>query len=67
MCLSCDHEDIGKQTAEIANRILKGEDPGKIPVAIPRKVSLSLNLKTVKQIGLRVSENTIRSADEVIR
>ena len=67
MCLSCDYEDIGKQAAELAERILKGEKAGNIPVAMPRKVLLSLNLRTADQIGLRVPDKVIKSADEVIR
>jgi putative ABC transport system substrate-binding protein len=67
MCLSCDYEDIGKQAAELAERILKGEKAGNIPVAMPRKVLLSLNLRTADQIGLRIPDKVIKSADEVIR
>ncbi|MFC1716482.1 ABC transporter substrate-binding protein [Candidatus Poribacteria bacterium] len=65
--LSCDYADIGKQAAEIADRVLKGENPGDIAVAVPRKISLSINLRTAKHIGLHIPENTIRSADMVIK
>jgi putative ABC transport system substrate-binding protein len=65
--LSCDYTDIGKQTAEIVSRILSGEDPGDIPVTVPRKVSLSINLRTAKHIGLRIPGDIIKSADMVIK
>ena len=67
MSLSCDYEDIGKQAAEIADRILKGESVGDIPVAVPRKVSLSLNLRTADRIRLRIPDAVIESANEVIK
>jgi len=67
MALSCDYSDIGKQAAEMADRVLQGENPGYIPVAIPRKVSLCINLKTAKHIGLRIPENAIKLADKVIK
>jgi len=67
MALSCDYADIGKQAAEIANRVLNDENPGDIPVAVPRKVSLCINLKIADRIGLRVPGDVIKLADEVIR
>lgn len=67
MALSCDFADIGKQAAEIASRILKGENPGKIPVTVPRRVYLSLNLRTAGYISLRIPDQTIKSANEVIK
>lgn len=65
--LSCDYEDIGKQAAEIAIRILQGENAQNIPVAVPRKVFLSLNLRTADQIGLRISDKVVNSAEEIIK
>ena len=67
MALSCDYTDIGKQAAEIAMRILDGENPGDIPIAVPRKISLYINLRTAEHIGLNVPKNAIKLADEVIR
>ena len=67
MSLSCDYDDVGIQAAEIAQRILKGESAGDIPVAVPRKVSLSLNLKTADQIGLSIPDQVSKSADKVIK
>jgi putative ABC transport system substrate-binding protein len=67
LALSCDYSDIGKQAAELAIRISGGENPGSIPVTVPRKVFLWLNSRTADQIGLSLSEQVIRSADKVIR
>lgn len=67
MALSCDYADIGKQAAEIAMRILDGQNPGDIPIAVPRKISLYINLRTAEHIGLNVPKSAIKLADEVIR
>ena len=65
--LSCDYADIGKQSAETAIRILNGESPGDIPVIVPRKVLLSINLRIAEHIGLRIPEHVIKSANVVIK
>ena len=67
MALSCDYADVGKQAGEIGNRVLNGEEPGDIPVAVPRKVSLWINLRTADHIGLRIPESVIKLADKVIK
>ena len=67
MALSCNYAEIGKQAAEIANRVLDGESPEDIPIAVPRKVLFSINLRTADHIGLRVPDDVIKLADEVIK
>lgn len=66
LALSCDYGDIGKQAAEIAIKVLRGERPGNIPVTVPRNVYLSINMKTAKHIGLDIPDRVVRSANEVI-
>jgi len=67
LALSCKHEDIGRQSGELAIRILSGEAPSAIPVTAPRKVSLSLNLIVAEQIGIKLPSNITDKADEVFR
>jgi putative ABC transport system substrate-binding protein len=65
LALTCDYEDIGRQSGEIAIRVLTGEKPGNIPVSIPGKTLLSINLRTAQQIGVEIPRDIIKKADEV--
>jgi len=54
LSFSCDYEDVGAQSGEIAVEILKGKAPSEMPVAYPRHVSLFLNLNTARAIHLEI-------------
>ena len=55
-----------RHAADYVNKILRGGNPGDIPVEQPTKFDLIVNLKAAKALDLELSPSLLARADEVI-
>jgi len=67
MGYAADADERAHGVAIYVDKILKGTNPGTLPVQQPTKFLLEINLKTAKEIGVTIPPKILARADKVIR
>ena len=67
MSYAASRHDSFRRAAYFVDRILKGANPGDLPVQQPTKFEFAINLKTAKQIGVTIPQSVLYRADKVIK
>jgi len=62
-----DYEQAGRDAAKIAVRIMKGEDPARIPFSVVQKTSIIINQANADLCGLVLPKTLLERANEVIK
>ena len=58
--------DVWRRAGSVVKKILKGNKASEIPIELPTKFELVINLKTAKALGLDVPLHLQQLADEIV-
>ena len=67
MSYAPNNAELFRGAATYVDKILKGAQPGNLPVQEPSKFELVINLKTAKALGLTIPQPLLQRADRLIQ
>jgi putative ABC transport system substrate-binding protein len=62
LALSVDYKDVGLQCGEQAALVLQGQAPAVVPIVVPRKVTLHINMNVARAIGVKIPPRVLEKA-----
>lgn len=62
LSFECDYTEIGKQTSLVMYEVIKGKDPGSIPVRGPDTIKIAVNKRTAETIGIKFPKEYLETA-----
>ena len=66
MSYAADRKVLFRSAAIYVDKILKGAQPGDLPVEQPTKFELAINLKTAKALGLTIPHSPLLRAEDIV-
>jgi putative tryptophan/tyrosine transport system substrate-binding protein len=67
ICYEANLDEVFRRTATYVDRILRGANPAELPIELPTKFEIVVNLKTAKALGISIPESLLLRADQVIQ
>ena len=67
MAYGANQIEQSRRAAYVVDKILKGAKPAELPVELPKKFELVINLKTAKEIGVKIPDKMLTWADRIIK
>jgi putative ABC transport system substrate-binding protein len=67
MAYGANQLEQSRRAAYVVHKILKGAKPAELPIELPKKFELVINLKTAKEIGVKIPDTMLTWADRIIK
>jgi len=67
LTVNADYFEMWRRGAAYVDKILKGANPGDLPVEMPNKLEIRINMRAAKDFGVTIPEAIFLQADEIIK